>query len=229
MVDRLLDGILNSEENRIKDEDVILSPFLPVIDKIHNAGIRSFVRAVLLHAPPWFWTTSSGLDNTNYPPDELEPGGLVLHTIRVARIAYDISIAQDRTQREIDMLLAAALLHDLTKAVEEVDGSIGYDPMHAYTVEGYINWVREEDERTATDVSSSTLFIDEDDLQVILRMIRCHKGVWSPIPETYPLTPLEWALHFSDMLAQKLHHIIDGKEIQAWRWKEATEDEASKG
>ena len=215
----LLENLLSSEENNIKAEDEILTPLLPVIDQIANGGIRYFVRAVLLKAAPFFWETEANLDNDGYPPDEKCAGGNVLHTIRVARIASIIANSQDASQHEHDLLMAAALLHDLTKAVEEVDGSIGYDQMHPYTVEAYVNWVREEDDRNASEVESSTLFISEEDVHKIMRIIRCQGGVWSVVPETIPITPLEWTLHFADTLAMKLHTIIDGPKLQDWRWK----------
>lgn len=220
--DKILDNLLEDKNNIYAHEDTILDPLLPVIDQIQDTSIRMFVRSVLMKAPPFFWKIGANLDNDTYAKDEAEEGGLVLHTIRVARVVASIANLQDRTQRELDLLLAATLLHDLTKAVEENDGTIGYDPMHAYTVDGYVQWVQDYDDKYSDDGVSSTLYIDEEAMHQITRIIRCHKGAWSIVPETIPLTQVEWTLAIAEDIVSKLPHIIDGKNPKEWRWIETS-------
>lgn len=224
-MDNLLDDILNEdvEGRTIESEDVILAPLLDEINAIEDQSICSFVRSVLYAAPPFFWVSPASFSGKYHPPDERGDNGNVLHTQRVVRIVQSIAQAQQRSQYETDILVAAALLHDLTKGVE-YGTTVGYDPMHPYTVDRFVEWVREEDQRTSTESTSSSLYIDEDTLTQILRLVRCHMGVWSPIPETVPLTTMDWTLHLADMLASRIHTIIDGENVLDWRWQQATED-----
>ena len=215
---KALDNLLEDQTNAYAHEDAVLEPLLPAINQIKDVGIRTFVRSTLMKAAPFFWKVSADLDHNNYPADEKQDSGLVLHTIRVARVVAAIATIQDCSQREMDVLLAAALLHDITKAVEEIDGSVGYDPMHPYTVDGFVQWVQEYDDKYSNDAVSSTLFIDEESIQAILRIIRCQKGIWSVVPETTPITSLEWTLAIAEYLVGKLPYIIDGKDIKQWRW-----------
>lgn len=218
MKDDLLDEIL--QDNRpFKEEDEILRPLLEEIDLIDDPNIMSFVRAVLIKAPTYFWTVPSDFVDHHHPPDESKEGGLVLHTQRVVRLAREMTAAQDRGQEELDLITAAALIHDITKATPLPDGSYIYDSMHPYTVDTIVRWVRQED-KGKDESHSSSLWISEEDMNTILRMVRCHKGSWSPVPETIPVTSLELTLHLADLLASKMHIMLDGDIIKEGRWSE---------
>jgi hypothetical protein len=219
MKDDLLDDILKNQPEPYDEEDKILAPLLEEIDLIDDPGILSFVRAVLVKAPSYFWTESSEFTGNYFPPDERFEGGCVLHTKRVVRIVREILFAQDKTQEEIDQAVAAALIHDLTKGTRHPEGHILYDPMHPYTVDALVSYIRMDDNQNSDETRSSTLWISDEHLTNILRMVRCHMGSWSPIPETVPVTNLELTLHLADLLASKLHFLVDGEDIQAHRWE----------
>lgn len=220
MKDDVLDDILGDVDIGYQDEDKILAPLLEEIDSINDPGIMSFVRAVLVRAPTSFWVIPSSFTGNYHPPDERDEGGCVLHTQRVTRISREMTVAQDRVQEELDHITAAALIHDITKGSLTPEGKLIYDPMHPYTVDAFVAFVRSEDEKFTDDTKSSTLWISDEDLATILRMVRCHMGSWSPIPETAPVTSMELTLHLADLLASKLHMMLDGEEIKDWRWKE---------
>ena len=106
-------------------------------------------------------------------------------------------------------------------SVIKIDGedSFHYDPMHPYTVGKFVKKCQEDDKKYASESQSSTLFISEEITQGILRLVRCHLGPWSPIPETIPITYMDMIVHMADNVASKLHYIVDGDNIIVERWK----------
>lgn len=225
-MDDFLEEILGEGHDVVdlKKEDEVLAPLLDEINLIEDQGIHSFIRSALYRAPDYFWIIPSSFSGKYHPPDERSTAGNVLHTKRVVRLVKYIAVSQDRSEWESDVLVAAALLHDVLKGARLKDGTVNYDPMHAYTVDRFIDWVRKSDETSTTEVNSSSLWIEDETVATILRLVRCHMGRWSPIPETIPATDMDWTLHLADMIASKLHHIIDGEDIQEWRWVNPSEE-----
>lgn len=177
------------------EEDKILAPLLAEIDLIDDGAVKHFVRQVLLSADPHFWTIPSSFSGKHHPADEHGEGGNVLHTKRVVRACKLICESQERGPFETDIMIAAAILHDLTKGIKKGE-EFEYDPLHPYTVD----W-------RALKVDT---VLEDEFVQQILRLIRTHLGIWSPIPETIPMSSLEWSLHLADNLASKMHWIMDG-------------------
>lgn len=205
-------------------EDIILEPLLNEINLIKNREIKSFVRALLVNAPQVFWYAPSSLDENGYTPhplDEYGEGGMVLHTKRVVHAVMVLSSAVSLDGLEADLLLAGALLHDITKAVAVSDTRVEFDPFHPYTVDTLADYVHEIDDNQANDNSSNTLLLSELEAMTILRIIRCSHGKWSPIVETMPESPLEKFLYLADYLATNAPSIIDGDDIDTewWQWK----------
>jgi len=62
------------------------------------------------------------------------------------------------------------------------------------------------------------LFISEENVQSILRLVRCHLGPWSPVPETYPITYMDYIVHLADNIASKVHTIIEDSQLINDRW-----------
>lgn len=218
MADDLLDELLSApaDDQSSADyaqENETLAPLLPEIELIQDQGIRLFVRAMLLRTPV-FWRIPASFSGKFHPPDEHGFAGNVLHTRRVVRIVDLMCTCQERSATERDIMIAAALLHDATKGVEWSEGNTGYDPMHAYTVDRLVYDALNEDTEHAQDWT----LVDQESVNSILRLIHIHLGPWSPIPETYPVTTLEWSLHMADAIASRLHTIIDGDEVLLERW-----------
>jgi len=210
----ILDDILEEDKGElVGEENEILIHLLPEINLISDESIKSFVRSILLKAGI-FWEIPSSFSGKYHPADEHGLGGNVLHTKRVARVASIISDSYSLTDEERDTILAACLLHDVTKGIpSEKEGSFQYDPMHPYTVNKFVADCIKYDKEFANDSHSSTLYIQEDTIHSILRLIRCHLGPWSPVPETYPITYMDYIVHIADNIASKLHTIIDDSEL----------------
>jgi HD superfamily phosphohydrolase YqeK len=200
-------------------DNFALLDLLEEIEIITDPSIKSFIRSVLTKADA-FWQASSTIVESAHPPDEYFAGGLVLHTKRVVRTAIMIANTFECQPAEFDILIAAALLHDITKAVwrDDTKNEILHDTMHSYTVDSFVEWCLQDDQSKSDTAKNNALNITEEILHQILRLIRCSHGVWSPIPETLPITQLERALHIADLIASNVHHIIDGKEIVQERW-----------
>lgn len=221
MSNDLLEDLLNTPSEGIasfEKEDIKLAPLLDEINLIHDLTIKSFVRSILYQAES-FWKIPSSFSGKYHPPDERTAGGNVLHTKRVVRIVQILCRSQERGQPEIDILTAAAIIHDVTKGITREDNTCRYDPMHPYTIDQFVGLVLSNDElNISTANRSSGLYLSDEILAQILRLVHCHMGSYSPIPETIPITGLEWILHFADVIATQLHHVIDGGDIQDWRW-----------
>ncbi len=207
----VLDEILSDKvhPSSIKKEDKILEPLLNEIDLISDESIRSFVRSILYRAED-FWEMPSSFSGKHHPPDEHGQGGNVLHTKRAVKIAAIMCDSYSLEQEEMDIVIAAMLLHDITKGVKDADlNNYRYDPMHPYTVGLFVRKCQEEDKNYASEAQSSTLFLAEDTVQAILRLVRCHLGPWSPVPETTPITFMDMIVHISDNISSKLHDIVN--------------------
>lgn len=216
----MLDEILSQKvvSRSTKLEDKVLNPLIEEINLIEDEGIKSFVRSILFRAEG-FWKIPASFSGKHHPPDERGEGGNVLHTKRAVRVGLVLADSYSISAQEKDLIIGALLLHDITKgfkfgALDEYR----YDQMHPYTAGVFIKKCQEEDKKYALESQSSTLFISEEDTQIILRLIRCHLGPWSPVPETTPVTYIDMIVHLADNISSKLHTIVDGTEIKAFRW-----------
>lgn len=219
MKDNILDEILSikKETSFLKEEDKILEPLLKEIDMIKDEAIKSFVRSILLRADA-FWKMPSSFSRKYHPIDEHEAGGNVLHTKRVVRAASIMCDSHSLTDDDRDIVLAACLLHDITKGIDVGLEKMQYDPMHPYTVGYFVKKCQEHDKNFATENQSSTIYLTEEAVQSILRLVRCHLGPWSPVPETIPITYLDIIVHLADNIASKIDYIVDGDSIVKERW-----------
>ena len=220
MAKNILDEILKQDiSNVVANEDSVLQKLLDEINLIQDDGIASFVRSILLKSES-FWIIPSSFSGKYHPGDEHGPGGNVIHTKRVVRIARIMGESYALTQDEMDMITAACILHDVTKGTtSNNDESFAYDPMHPYTVGKFVSKCQSMDKEFGNDAQSTSLFISEEAIQTILRLVRCHLGPWSPIPETYPITYMDYIVHLADNIASKIHLVIEDSELINERWR----------
>lgn len=218
LVDSMFDAFAHRGESPIVEAK--LSYFEDEIEMINDPKVKSFVRSVMKMAEP-FWLSPASMIEGAHPPDEYGPEGLILHTKRMVRTAILLMLTINLATEEIDYVIAAALLHDITKAVwtDDVENIVTHDSMHPYTVDMMVKACRQHDEmNNINPPEDNTLEIDKISLDYILRLIRHSHGVFSPIPETYPKDDVENLLATADLIAANLHGIIDGSEIVMSRW-----------
>lgn len=199
-------------------EDVVLKPLLGELSIIKDVAVRGFVRSILLRAGP-FWEMPAFFEANFYPPDTYGFTGNVIHTKRVFRATLLLAHTHQLIQQQKDIALAAALLHGVTKGRYTEDFDITFDPMHPYTVQLLVNMAISEDEVWGTEQSSNTVELDRETIDRILKLIRGQMGAASLVPETRPgAFTFENILHTAVSIAVNLHVLIDGDQVEEWRW-----------
>lgn len=222
-ISSFLESVLQeSEKDKLRQmEDTILYPLLEEVELILNDSIKSFVRAILIRAPHSFWVAPSSDNPLLNPPDEHEEYGNILHIQRFVRCAITLAEAQDYDPIEQDTLIAAALISSVTKFIP-IDDTYVIDQMYPYTLDRFVQNVMREEAKNLSDPDlqgvSTTLSTSGEDIDRIMRLVRCHLGRFSAIPETFPKNMIEWTLHFADLLTTKMHFIIDGEDVEESRW-----------
>jgi hypothetical protein len=191
---RIIEDLPRQEKVSI---DVLL-PLLYEINLIEDETVKSFVKSLLLKASD-FWSAPF-VDESSSEIYEEEGTTLVnftklaVHYVRLIGACYDVS------PLEMDMITAAALLQDIT-SISSDDEFFVYDPLHPYTVDSFFLHSVDMDIKYGGDDDPSCVFIDEDIVGGILRVIRCHMGKKSAIPETHPITYLDMALYVANNIA----------------------------
>ncbi len=221
MAKNFLDEILKEDKKSVfETENDVLNQLIDEINLITDDAIVSFVRSVLLKAEI-FWDIPSSFSGKYHPADEHGHGGNVLHTKRVVRVACILADSYSLSDDERNIIIAACLLHDVTKGIPDFNdpSSFHYDPMHPYTVAKFVQNCQMYDKEYGNDSQSTSLFIAEESIQAILRLVRCHLGPWSPVPETYPITYLDYIVHIADNIASKIHTVIEDSELINEKWR----------
>jgi hypothetical protein len=82
---------------------------------IVDPSLRTLVQKALKEIPAEFYTAPSSSTGKYHPADEINDGGLVLHTCRVVTMAQHLGDFYGITQKERDILTAGLILHDSCK------------------------------------------------------------------------------------------------------------------
>lgn len=175
------------------DEDK-LKMFRNELGDIQDNSLRKFAENVILFAPDYFFTAPASSTGKYHPVLSLGEGGLVRHTRLVEWFAMNIANAMMIEEHSKDMLIIAALAHDMKK---HGDGNTEYT-------------VKEHPKLAAEFLDSvwNSMFhkegIDYGDIQKIERLVECHIGQFGekdgmPVPKT----KLELILHSADYLASR--------------------------
>lgn len=85
------------------------------ISEIKNLDIRKFAKEVLDNAPEGFWTTPCSGSGKYHPPENQGNGGLIRHLLKCVIIAKDLCKFMNLSERDKDIVLASAILHDIKK------------------------------------------------------------------------------------------------------------------
>lgn len=215
----LLDVVVSSlQEDSVDNalEQIVMDAFSDILQMIKDDDLSKFVSSIFYRvfiykspAGSAFWESPASLDPQAHPPDEYDNDGLLIHTRRTAKIAICMGSAVSLSDEDMDILIAAALLHDVTKAIYcNEDFDVTHDPLHLYTIDSFINFMRTDDVRKANDAASHTLNVPYEKISAIIRLIHTSHGVWSPISETLPQTELEKILAMANYTAENLHVLM---------------------
>lgn len=100
--------------------NVDLSDFDSILNKIKRDDIRTYTRAWLHAAPEYIFDVAASSSGKYHPAIDLGTGGLKRHLINVAQMVIWLTEPECVRERfvddEIDIMIAAALLHDCLKS-----------------------------------------------------------------------------------------------------------------
>jgi cardiolipin synthase A/B len=82
---------------------------------IQDPALKTLVKSALKTVPKEFYTAPSSSTGKYHPADEINKGGLVLHTCRVVATAQHLADFYKIDQKERDILTAGLILHDSCK------------------------------------------------------------------------------------------------------------------
>jgi len=84
-------------------------------DMIGDPALKALVQLALKTCPEEFYTAPSSSSGRYHPADEINDGGLVLHTARVVATAQHLADFYQVSPKEKDILTAALIVHDSCK------------------------------------------------------------------------------------------------------------------
>jgi len=148
------------------------------VNKIKDSSLRDFVFEVLSHLPAQAWQREASLKY--HHPDEREPGGNILHELRVATLADLISEVCNLKPLDRDLVRAAALLHDCCRH--------GLNADEKWTTKNHANLVRTFIEKTCKPSNWTNPVCD---------IIETHMSRWG-IPPYIPQMDLRDILVIAD-------------------------------
>lgn len=178
-----------------------IAMFSKEIENITDVNLRKLATEVIAGADDYFFTIPASSTGKNHPPFSLGEGGLVRHTKCVVYMVKCLCESFNIDEYKKDMLIVAALAHDIKKQGDCAEG-LGYTvhehPLLAarYVCEVYF----------ASDITVLNGVVG-----IIAEMISTHMGKWGADPKIignkkplpFPQTECEKILQAADYLASR--------------------------
>lgn len=168
-----------------------LKLFVNELGDITEENLRKFAEELISNADEYFFTVAASTSGKYHPQFDLGEGGLVRHTRCVAFFAKCEATSRMFTEHETNMLIVAAIAHDIKKLG---DGKTGHtvDDHPKFAAE-YIN-----------ETNKRTKLLSAKDEKIIANMVYSHMGKWGnekglPLPQT----ELEKSLQSADYIASR--------------------------
>lgn len=176
------------------------SVFNAVVNIIQNKDIREFAQACIKKLPDYFWTVPASSSGKYHPQYALGDGGLVRHTLALCKFLcyfFEVeSIAREFTDREIDLMLVAGMVHDGYKSGKEEDYERSKHTKFNHPIIA-ANAVREIDG-----------IIPDNEVDFVAHCIESHMGQWNFDKKTMITLPkpedkYQILVHLADYLASR--------------------------
>lgn len=161
---------------------------------IFNNRVKEFTKLCLATAPNYIFEDCPASSTAKHHPiGECSWDGTILHTKKVARLAYSLSRALDIEEKR-DLLVAAAIIHDLVKR--------GWEEGHPWTKKDHPQLAAELVDRVQQD----TQLLDTDEYETIRGCVFYHYGPWTISNFKKPMSDFslsELAVYLADYVASK--------------------------
>ena len=178
--------------------------FSKEIGDITDGNLRKLATEIIAGADDYFFTIPASSTGRNHPPFALGEGGLVRHTKCVVYMVKCLCESFNIDAYKRDMLIVAALAHDIKKQGDDPNG-LGYTvhehPLLAarYVCEVYF----------ASDIT-----VLNGVVSIIADMISSHMGKWGADPKFIgDKTPLPMPLSDCDKILQAADYLASRKAL----------------
>ncbi len=165
-----------------------INSFREELERIKDPEIGELTQRCLEVAPLHFWYRPASSTGKYHAKDENEQGGLIIHTLRVCRIA-EIYIEAWLPPLRADIVRSACILHDLCKYGEGYSAS-------KYTLNNHPQLAAAFVRRIGNGS------FNQDKVRLISDAIAAHMGKWGP---PFEPEPENLAVHLADMVATKIY------------------------
>lgn len=175
-----------------------LKMFANEIGYIVDENLKKFAEKVIEGADDYFFTVPASSSGKYHPQFSLGESGLVRHTRVVAFFVKCIGESMMFNQHDIDLLVIAAIAHDIKKQGDNSNGhTVGNHPEFA---RNYVLVLGAENDN----------LISMDDVKKIAAAVYSHMGKWGHENDNMPLPETEFdkALQAADYLASR-REILD--------------------
>lgn len=199
----------------------------PVINLLSN-DYREIVYQILDYIPEYIWNSPSSFSKKYHPKDEHLTNGLVIHTLRVCVIALELCRAYNLSINERDILLSAAILHDVLRsgfdgreAYHSESGNLSTDPLHPFYVRQFIRTLRKRkllQQKIGWGISIDKFSND------VCPVIESHSGRWG-VPELWNVVlndrpnNLNTLMHLADFIASRQSVGISYTDFEKIDWE----------
>lgn len=173
----------------------------PIWSTIQNNDIREFAATLIKKLPDYIWHVGASSTGKYHPAYSLGEGGLMRHSIAVVRfLNFFFELEQYNTKftdREMDLMRVAALVHDGRKSGEQADYERSKFTRFDHPIQ-MANVIRSYDGK----------YLNHDEIEFVATCIESHMGSWntdkkSSIVLPKPANVYQELIHLADYLASR--------------------------
>lgn len=172
--------------------------FVNEINDIKDEKLRKFAEELISNADDYFFSVPASSSGKYHPQFDLGVGGLVRHTRCVVFFAKAMAESFDLNEEQTDLLVVAAIAHDIRKQGDNTGHTVREHPILAS------NYVKE--------LNKSTMLLTKEQVDMVCGAIESHMGKWEhnkefvkPNEKPYPMpkNDFEKALQAADYVASR--------------------------
>ena len=173
----------------------------PIFSTIQNKDIQEFAATLIKGLPDYIWHVGASSTGKYHPAYSLGEGGLMRHQIAVVRfLNFFFELEQYNTKftdREMDLMRVAGLMHDGRKSGEQADYEKSKFTKFDHPIQ-MVNIVRSYDGK----------YLNHDEIEFIANCISSHMGSWNTDKKSNVVLPkptniYQEMIHLADYLASR--------------------------